>query len=115
MSYPIDLNDLAQRINKNARDHGFWSTDNYPTFGDKIALVHSELSESLEEYRDHKAWYYEVDGKPEGIGVELADAIIRILDMCEEMAPQGFNIQQAILNKMSYNETRSFMHGGKAL
>lgn len=43
------LNELAQQINDNARAHGFW--DGERNFGEQIALMHSELSESLEEHR----------------------------------------------------------------
>lgn len=43
------LNELAREINKNAVAHGWW--DEPRSFGDIIALCHSELSEALEETR----------------------------------------------------------------
>lgn len=109
------LQAIAARINDNAHKHGFWEQDNYPTLGDKIALIHSELSEALECYRNHEAWYWEDEGKPEGIGVELLDAAIRILDTIKELAPSSFNIDYAMELKMRYNESRPYKHGGKAL
>ena len=46
-----------------------------------ISLIHSELSEALEEYRcNHGNVWYGEDGKPEGIAIELLDAVIRIFD-----------------------------------
>ena len=115
MSYPVDINDLQERIYKNAVDHGFW--EKRKGFGDTIALIHSEVSEAFEEYRNNHApneIYYLPDNpdKPEGISVELADVIIRILDWAES---EGVNMQQVILTKMAYNETRPYLHGGKAL
>ena len=46
------LNELAQKINETAHVHGWWDTDR--SFGDIIALCHSELSEALEAYRNHE-------------------------------------------------------------
>lgn len=122
MSYPIELSDLQERIYKTAKEHGWW--DEPRTFGDIIALCHSELSEALEEYRNGKPMNYVNVGaipsnipltfvpKPEGIAVEMADCIIRILDWAEH---EGVDMQQILLDKMAYNETRPYRHGGKAL
>ena|SRR5579859_6975650 len=84
------------------------------SFGDDIALITSELSEALEAYRDGYHYNYtEVhEGKPEGIPSELADACIRIFDLCER---RGIDLEAAIKQKMEYNETRPYRHGGKIL
>lgn len=47
---PGQLNRLAAEVHQNAVEHGWW--DGPPTFGDIVALCHSELSEALEAYRD---------------------------------------------------------------
>lgn len=48
--------------------------------------------------------------KPEGIPSELADIIIRVLDVC---GFHGIDIAAAIADKMAFNETRQYRHGGK--
>ena len=84
----------------------------------KIALTHSEVSEALEELREGRLqiWYDENDKrehpKPEGFVVEMADAVIRILDTCQAL---GLDIGEAIATKMRYNETRPHRHGGKKI
>lgn len=105
------MNEAAQQIHENAIAHGWWESDR--EFPGIVALIHSEVSEALEEYRNGHAateTYYSDGGKPEGIPAELADVIIRVLDYC---AYAGIDIDEAVEEKHEYNRTRPYRHGGK--
>lgn len=106
----IDLNTFAKEVHNNAVEHGWWEDDR--GFGEVIALCHSELSEALEEYRNGKSFVYIQDGKPEGIAVELADCIIRILDYCGK---NDIDIEGILSDKHEYNKSRPYKHGGKKI
>lgn len=70
--------------------------------GTKIALIHSEVSEALEGLRKDKM----DDHLPhlKSIDVEMADAVIRIMDLCGGL---GIDIGRAITEKLRYNYTRA--------
>jgi NTP pyrophosphatase (non-canonical NTP hydrolase) len=107
------LTQLIQTIHKNSIDHGWY--DKERSFGDITALIHSEVTEAFEEYRnghDPQEIYFSEGGKPEGVGIELADAIIRILDYC---GAAGIDIDECIRIKHEYNVSRPYRHGGKVL
>lgn len=80
--------------------------------GTVIALIHSELSEALEDLREDRTGYYvrSSDDKPIGLATELADAIIRIMDYAED---RGIPLHVAFADKFRYNEKREYRHGGK--
>jgi NTP pyrophosphatase (non-canonical NTP hydrolase) len=111
----MTINALAKRIREWATSKGWESKATSVEFAAmKIALMHSELSEALEELRksghEGVTKVYWESGKPEGLPIELADTVIRILDFC---SANDINLEDAIELKMEYNQTRPFMHGGK--
>jgi len=69
--------------------------------GELIALMHSELSEALEDLRH---------GKHDHVGEELADCVIRVMDFCEA---RGIDLEKEILKKVKKNKKRKYRHGKK--
>jgi hypothetical protein len=147
------LNDWRDDALRIATEHGFKDA----SIGEDIALMHSELSEALEDHRAGKdaaeVWYETIENgqvvrcdrqfpeqivpfggpprgehvrwanvagpecaapprKPCGVPSEMADVIIRILHFCGK---HKIDIEQAVREKMLYNESRPMRHGGKAL
>src|SRR5574342_35729 len=98
-----------QSIGSWARQKGW---DEKKPFSDDIALMHTELSEAFEEYRNgYGITEIRIEkGKPEGIPIELADVVIRILHFSDKY---GIDLNSAIDQKMEYNQTRPYKHGGK--
>lgn len=122
--YLPGINTLASQIRDCCQRHGFEAVDESNT-SQRLCLIHDEISEAHEEVRSGKPHFYlqpvgavrgsdPVDGdaplKPEGLGPELADAVIRILDMAESL---DIDIARMISLKMKYNETRPMKHGRK--
>ena len=105
------LNMIRDGIHQNAIEHGWHDVKR--EFGTVMMLCVGELSEAMEEHRNHEKPddLYLKDGKPEGIPVEIADCIIRLLDYCGQ---EKIDIGEAIMQKHNYNLTRSYRHGNKA-
>jgi NTP pyrophosphatase (non-canonical NTP hydrolase) len=109
------LDDLAKEIHKTAVEKGFWDTEvNIDFIGAKLALVHSEVSEVLEAIRKQKG--------SDAIVEEMADTIIRLLDLYAGMSQRGWldflpgtgipvSLDQALDGKTAVNKERPRMHG----
>ena len=97
------IKELQARAYRVAADHGFHDTDR--DFGAILMLMVSELAEAYEAYRNNIKT--SEHGFP-AISEELADVVIRVLDTAEAM---GIDLEDIIMKKMDYNETRPHMHG----
>jgi NTP pyrophosphatase (non-canonical NTP hydrolase) len=88
-------------------------------FGDDVSLLHSEVSEMYEAFRqwglDDATVQESARGtgqppKPEGVGSEAADVLIRLLDTCDR---HGIDLGAEYERKLAHNRTRGYRHGGK--
>lgn len=108
----LSIDHMQRQVHENAVQHGWWDNE-YPfdasTTAAKIALIHSELSEALEAIRNGNP---QDEHCPEfkSLDIELADAVIRIMDLAEA---RNIDLAAAIEAKHAYNTTRPHRHGGK--
>lgn len=128
-----DLKKFAEEAHQVSRSKGWYDPELTPaTDLERHMLIVSEIAEATEEVRNGNPPIYQIyesDGfsnlktkilpidykwsnssKPEGEAVELADAIIRILDYAEA---KKLPLIEAMLMKNEYNKTRPYRHGGK--
>jgi NTP pyrophosphatase (non-canonical NTP hydrolase) len=95
------LNGMAAEIHGCAVAHGWWDGKGKRNVPEMLCLVHSEVSEALEAYRN---W------NDENFREELADIIIRVLDMA---AGYQIDIAKEVARKHDVNICRPHRHGGK--
>jgi len=104
-----ELDQLAEKIHANNVDKGFAESMN--DINGQLLLMVSELTEAQDEIRSGREigeTYFSNAVKPEGFGVELADALIRLLGF---MRHHNLPIAQLVKLKMNYNATRPHKHG----
>jgi hypothetical protein len=113
---PKGFEEVRDFITENAVDESqarslieFLDTVTKRNEGEIQMLIVSELVEALEALRhgnppDDKVPAFD------GVSVELADAIIRIMDYGKTM---GYPVAEALTAKLLFNRTREKMHGGK--
>ncbi len=122
---------LQREVHEVNVKNGWWETP--PSIGDILAMMHCELSEAMEAYREGKniddvwydckqqddecteGYYTSIGGcqscpysKPEGIPVELADCVMRIMDIMEYV---GFFISKELYDHLGENIIAAFKKG----
>ena len=126
------INKLAQEIHENAKSKGFY--EGKKNIGELLCLIHSEVSEALEADRIDKycetheimlagladknygATFYNDQTAKQHFETyvkntfedELADVVIRVLDLC---AFKGIDIESHVKAKIRYNASRPHKHG----
>jgi NTP pyrophosphatase (non-canonical NTP hydrolase) len=101
------LDALSALLHESARQKGFWDGEyTNDKIGNKLALVHSEVTEVLEAIRKSKG--------SEHIVEEIADIIIRILDVYAAMRNEEeilHSLDEILEKKININKERPRLHG----
>lgn len=131
----MTLQEMIAEAYSNSKDHGFHDGEEVMNSEyvqmSKIALMHSELSEALEEVRDgsSETRYVHTNkdnipfvnksatcdgnpGKPIGLLSEYADVLIRVFDEIGRLN-RAEEFEKVLITKMQYNRSRPYKHGRK--
>jgi NTP pyrophosphatase (non-canonical NTP hydrolase) len=137
------LNELAAECYAIAASKG-WHDDAHPkTVGDDMALITSEISEALEDFRNghemsetyyvvtHKIQLQDpISGKDHTVKVDFPatqdtpgakpcgvpiELADALIRIFDVATKHKIDLDSAVAEKMAYNELRSYRHGGKVL
>ena len=101
------LDAFAATLHETAIEKGFWDGEySHDKVGNKLALVHSEVTEVLEAIRKTKG--------SEQIVEEMADVIIRLLDVYAAMRNEEqilHSLDEVLEAKINKNKERPRLHG----
>lgn len=98
----MKIQELTNIIMQQAKEKGFGTTPGEINVPEKIALIHSEVSEAYEAYRHNN-----IDGK-DGFKEELGDILQRVLHLCGVF---DIDSEQEILKKIKSNQNRQWNWG----
>lgn len=110
---------IGKAAHQTAVAKGWYDGETKRDFVHESMLFVTEIAEAVEEYRiGTPVHYYSIVngedqksyGKPEGIGPELGDVVIRMADSAQG---RGYDIGRGIVEKLRFNRTRPARHGGK--
>lgn len=101
------LDALSAMLHEIARDKGFWEGEyTHDKIGNKLALVHSEITEVLEAIRKNHG--------SEKVVEEIADTIIRLLDLYAALRNEEtvmHSLDEVLNKKVNINKERPRLHG----
>ncbi len=97
-----EFSDLQARTHAVSKEHGFQEQSGNPLYVPAaLGLIGTEVSEALEAHRT---------GKDSQVGYELADIVIRTMDLAQAL---NINLAVAITEKHRINSRRTYKHGDK--
>ncbi|MEX0621949.1 MAG: MazG nucleotide pyrophosphohydrolase domain-containing protein [Candidatus Woykebacteria bacterium] len=95
----LTLKQLTELVMEQAREKGFGTSRKDISVPEKIALLHSEISEAYEAYRHKK-----IKGKG-GFEEELGDVLQRLLHLSGSLK---IDLEKAIIKKIGSNKKRNW-------
>lgn len=103
----MNLQALAHEAHALAESKGFWDKTDWRANRNKLTLIHGEVSEAVDCVRkgDMETRYTEA-GKPEGFPIELADIVLRTLDVLSakkaDLSPMAFHCAQECVQRLQF-------------